>query len=157
MALMKALMSGLAGATAVTLVHETARRNVNSAPRADILGVRAVENVLMAANQQPPTGDQLHQIALAADVVSNTAYYSLVGAGRPRGGLLRGLVLGTLAGIGGITLPGPLGLGEAATERRPETQVMTVAWYLLGGLVAGLVYQLLAGRRAEPATLEMMP
>ena len=107
MALMKALMSGLAGATAVTLVHETARRNVTSAPRADILGVRAVENVLMAANQQPPTGDQLHQIALAADVVSNTAYYSLVGAGRPRGGLLRGLVLGMLAVLAGTTLASP--------------------------------------------------
>jgi hypothetical protein len=153
---MRALVSGLAGALAVTLVHETVRQKVSSAPRADILGVRVIENMLMAANQQPPTGDDLHKMALAADIASNAAYYSLVGAGQPRGGLVRGLVLGLLAGIGGITLPGPLGLGEAPTERTPETRVMTVAWYLLGGIVAGLVYQLTAARRDGQAPVEMM-
>jgi hypothetical protein len=153
---MQALVSGLAGAATVTLVHETVRRQVSSAPRADILGVRVIENVMMAANQQPPTGDQLHKVALAADIASNAAYYSLVGAGKPRGGLWRGLALGLFAGIGGITLPGPLGLGEAPTERSPETQAMTVAWYVLGGLVAGLVYQLVASRRDELNRLEMM-
>ena len=59
--------------------------------------------------------------------------------GSGRHALARGLALGSLAGVGSVLLPGPLGLGEAPTNRTPQTQAMTVAWYTLGGLVAGAV------------------
>ena len=37
-----AIGAGLAGAVALTLVHETARRVIPHAPRVDVIGVRAI-------------------------------------------------------------------------------------------------------------------
>jgi hypothetical protein len=142
MSLFKALGSGLAGALALTVLHETARRILPDAPRADILGMRAIEKALVQQGETPPPDDQLHRLALAGDIAANTLYYSLVGLGGKES-WLAGPALGALAGIGAITLPGPLGLGEAPTERTPQTQAMTVLWYTAGGLVAALAYGLL--------------
>ncbi len=47
--------------------------------------------------------------------------------------------LGLAAGAGALVLPKPLGLGEAPKSRRPATRIMTVAWYLIGGLAAAAV------------------
>jgi hypothetical protein len=55
--------------------------------------------------------------------------------------------LGLAAGLGAVFLPGPLGLGSAPSNRTTQTQAMTVGWYLLGGLAAGLAYQTLGSRR----------
>ena len=74
---------------------------------------------------------------MTGDVVSNALYYSLVGSGRHS--LRRGLPLGVAAGVGGVVLPGPLGLGRGSSNRTPQTQAMTVAWYTVGGAVAGAV------------------
>ncbi len=76
---------------------------------------------------------------MLGDVASNTIYYSLVGV-NPKQPLLSGAVLGGLAGVGAVTLPGPMGLGEAPTTRSPATTAMTIGWYLFGGLVAGAVF-----------------
>ena len=76
-------------------------------------------------------------MTLAGDIVSNAAYYSLTGSGK--NAWLRGGLLGLAAGVGGVVLPGPLGLGTAPSNRTTKTQVMTVAWYLLGGLAAAAV------------------
>ena len=43
-------------------------------------------------------------------------------------------------------MPGPLGLGHAPSNRTVSTQVMTVGWYVLGGLTAAAAYRLLASR-----------
>ncbi|MDX1663427.1 MAG: hypothetical protein R3272_06505 [Candidatus Promineifilaceae bacterium] len=138
-----AIISGLIGSLTLTIIHETARRLLPEAPRADILGVRALEKGMLAAGKQPPTGDALHYTALGADVVVNAAYYSLVGLGGRRGAPLAGLLLGLAGGVGAVALPGPLGLGSEPTTRSPETRAMTVAWYTLAGLVAAAMYTLL--------------
>lgn len=142
MSLFKALGSGLAGALALTVLHETARQIMPDAPRADILGMRAIEKALVKSGEEPPPDDQLHRMALAGDIAANTLYYSLIGLGG-KDAWLAGPALGALAGIGAITLPGPLRLGEAPTERTPQTRAMTVVWYTAGGLVAALAYSLL--------------
>ncbi|GAA4405093.1 hypothetical protein GCM10023187_23170 [Nibrella viscosa] len=139
----KSLLSGLAGAVALTLLHETVRRFVPEAPRADILGMRAIAKGFEAADKELPDEDTLHQMALGGDLVSNTLYYSLVGLSKGKDTLLFGSALGALAGVGALTLPGPLKLGEAPTNRTRETMAMTIAWYLLGGVVAAGTYELL--------------
>ena len=140
-----AVTAGAAGAVALTLVHEGVRRVADDAPRMDVLGERALAAGLRAAGAEPPPEPQLHRLALAGDLASNTAYYSLVGlSGGPEGAVARGLLLGVVAGVGAVYLPGPLGLGEAPSRRTPQTAAMTVAWYTLGGLVAGLAYSALA-------------
>ncbi|HKI03723.1 MAG TPA: hypothetical protein VKK31_17215 [Thermoanaerobaculia bacterium] len=133
---LRALGSGLAGACALTLVHQAARRITDKAPRADILGLRALAKTIRATGRQSPPDDQLYPWTLAGDLVSNSLYYSLVGTNGGTATWLRGTALGLGAGLGALALPGPMGLGSRPTNRTVATQVMTVAWYLLGGLAA---------------------
>ena len=140
--MLKALGSGLVGACALTLIHETARRFIDDAPRMDVLGMRALSKAARAADLDPPV--PLHEAALVGDLVSNSLYYSLVGAGSRREALRNGALLGLAAGLGAVYLPERLGLGRQPTEDSPQTQLMTVAWYLVGGLAAGAAYRALA-------------
>lgn len=150
---LQSLASGLAGACALTLVHQAARKVTMKAPRADILGMRAIAKTIRKVNGQSPPDDQLYKWAMAGDIAANSLYYSLVGAGRRETTWLRGSLLGLGAGIGALTLPGPMGLGTRPTNRTRATQAMTVAWYLLGGLAAAAASQALA-RRGEGAESE---
>lgn len=145
--LVQAISGGIAGACAVTALHESARRTVPEAPRMDILGMRAISRGLEAMGCEPPREERLHEAALAGDLVSNSLYYSLIGLGKPEDAVRNGALLGLAAGLGGVLLPGPLGLGEAPSNRTRATQGMTIAWYLLGGVAAGLAYRYLAARR----------
>lgn len=134
--ILKALAGGLAGACVVTAVHETVRRQVPDAPRMDVLGMRAISKLMLKADLTPPQDkDELHNWAMAGDIVSNTLYYSLAGTGKDA--WWRGTVLGVAAGAGAVLLPGPLGLGEEPSNKTTKTQIMAFSYYLLGGLVAG--------------------
>lgn len=144
MSVIKAVISGIIGAVVLTVIHQVARRRVAEAPRMDILGMRALARTLRLVGQKPPTGQRLYRSALIGDLVTNTLFYSLVGLGKPESALARGVGLGIAAGLGGIVLPEPLGLGKAPSARTPQTQAMTISWYLIGGLVAALVYRAIA-------------
>ena len=145
MKLLPSLAAGFAGAVALTALHETARRlRPADAPRMDVLGMRGLRKLLGKADAPQPDDDTLFDLTMAGDILSNGLYYTLVGSGKHA--VARGLALGALAGVGGVLLPGPLGLGEAPTNRTPQTQAMTVAWYTVGGLVAGAVAQALRKR-----------
>lgn len=141
MKLWSALASGLIGAGVLTLVHEIARRNIDAAPRMDLLGMRAIAQGAEMAGETPPSGDTLFDMAMMGDIVSNALYYSLVGWGAAEGATRRGALLGLAAGVGGVVLPGRLGLGDRPSGRTRATQAMTVAWYTLGGLAAAAAYQ----------------
>ena len=144
---LQALGSGLAGALVLTAVHETARRGISKAPRMDTLGSRAIAQTMESLGQEPPSEPRLHETALIGDVVSNAMFYSLIGLGDPEGAPQRGALLGLAAGIGGVVLPGPMGLGRAPSSRTKATQAMTVGWYTLGGLAAGVAYRMIAEQR----------
>ena len=146
MKLWKALGGGLAGAAVLTLVHETARRINPDAPRMDLLGMRAIAKLMRSAGETPPNKHSLHNLAMAGDMMSNTLYYSLIGACKNKSVWTRGALLGLGAGIGGVLLPGPLGLGEKPSGRTDQTKAMTVAWYLIGGLAAAAVSSSLSGK-----------
>lgn len=145
--MMDAIMSGGAGAVVLTLAHEATRRTVPDAPRMDVLGKRALAAGFRAADITPPGEPAMHAVALGGDLVSNAAYYALVGLGGPDGATGRGALLGLAAGIGAVFLPGPLGLGTAPSRRTRQTALMTVGLYTLGGLAAGAAFGALADRR----------
>jgi hypothetical protein len=146
---LRALGSGFAGACALTLVHQAARKITDKAPRADILGMRALAKIFRKVDTQSPPDDQLYPLTLAGDLVGNAFYYSLVGTAGGLSALARGTALGLAAGLGALALPGPLGLGSRPTNRTTATRVMTVAWYLTGGLAAAGVSALLARSQEE--------
>ena len=140
--MIKALGSGLVGACALTLVHETARRYIDDAPRMDVVGMRAIAKTFRAVDAEPPV--PLHETALVGELVSNSLYYGLVGLGARENALRNGGVLGLAAGLCAVYLPEPLGLGRQPAKNSTETNLMTVAFYLVGGLAAGAAYQALA-------------
>ena len=146
MKILPSLAAGFAGAIALTALHEVARRlRPQDAPRMDVLGERGLRKILNLADLPQPAEGVAYTATMLGDILSNGLYYSLVGSGKHS--LQRGLLLGTAAGVGGVLLPGPMGLGEAPSNRTPQTQAMTVAWYTVGGLVAGAVAQALRQRR----------
>ena len=144
-----AILSGMAGAAALTAVHQAARMVTASAPRMDVVGMRAIargkDAVAGGDFQALPVTDNpaLYNMALAGDMVFNSAYYSMATT------WTRGAALGILAGVGALVLPKKLGLGEAPKSELLSNQIMTVAWYVVGGLAAAWTASCLAEKRAE--------
>ena len=146
MKLLPSLAAGFAGAVALTALHEAARRlRPQDAPRMDVLGERGLRKILRLADLPQPAEGTAYTATMLGDILSNSLYYTLVGSGKHS--VSRGLLLGAVAGAGGVLLPGPMGLGEAPSNRTPQTQAMTVAWYTVGGLVAGAVARALRQHR----------
>ena len=81
-----------------------------------------------------------------ADLASNTALFSLVGMGDDANALAKGALLGAGVGLATATLPPALGLGHQPDEDAPKTQILTVAWYLVGGLTAAAAFRILRSR-----------
>src|SRR5829696_8584915 len=138
-----ALLSGAAGAVALTAVHQAARMITDSAPRMDVVGMRALARGADAADVDVPRDNRLYNMALAGDLVFNSAYYALATT------WVRGTALGLAAGVGALVLPQKMGLGHPPQSQLLSNQVMTVAWYVLGGLAAAWTSQCLKERRAE--------
>jgi hypothetical protein len=144
MSLAKAILSGFVGACALSLLNESARQFIDDAPRLDVLGKRAIALPLMKAGQIPPNDSQLYWISMTGDIVLNTLYYSLVSLGEQEKAFQNGALLGLAAGVGTVILPKHLGLGTEPSARTGQTQMMTVAWYLAGGLAAAATSQALS-------------
>lgn len=130
------ILSGLAGAAVLTLVHELVKKQDTKAPRMDLLGMMALSKIFRGAGKTPPPKDKLYVYTLIGDLLSNALYYSLAGVGKPKKIWQKEIGLGLAAGLGALLLPKPLHLNEEYSNRTPRTQAMTVAYYLIGALVA---------------------
>jgi len=139
MRLLNALAGGFAGAIALNLLHETVKRLDPKAPRIDLLGEEALNKTLKNFKAEPLTGNNLYLATLAGDVISNGLYYSLIGLGKERNLWLKGASLGAAAGFGAIEIPKTVGLNDEPVTKTNRTKILTVAWYLIGGLVAAAV------------------
>ena len=132
----RSLASGIAGALALTAIHEVGRRRIASAPRMDEVAMRLLRKVLPGEHRDPK---RLHQLALAGDLLSNSVYYSVIAAPTRKATWTRAGVLGTAAGLCALFLPKRLGLGAPQNSHRRANQVMTVGWYLAGALATAFV------------------
>lgn len=141
------IISGLAGALALTLLHELLKKNVTAAPRMDKLGQQGLAKVLSASGSEIPPADDLQKLALGGDIIGNSMYYSMVGI-KPKYSLLTGAAIGLSAGIGAVALPGKIGLNEQYSNATNKTQFLTILLYLTGGLVAGGVYTILERKKS---------
>jgi hypothetical protein len=146
MKLLNSLGSGMAGAVALTLVHEGLRRSTPVAPRMDLLGMTALAKLLNKGRLPVPGNTKLFWLTMAGDVLSNTLYYSLSGVGAKKGRTLRGAVLGLAAGIGAVVLPKYIGLPNSPSDRTTTTKLLTTGLYFLGGVVTLLVLKKLDKR-----------
>lgn len=135
----RSLAGGLAGALLLTGMHQLVRYLDKDAPRMDLLGEEVIKKSLKQAGVKPPEGKRLYYTTLAGDILANSLYYSLAGAGRTKNTWVRGINLGLAAGLGGILLPKPLGLNPVYSNKTTRTRLLTVAYYLLGGLASAAV------------------
>lgn len=131
-----ALEGGVAGAAAITLLHETIKKVVPEAPRMDLLGMQATAKGLKGIGAPTPSERKLYAATLTGDLLSNAIFYSFAGIGKKENALTRGAVLGLAAGLGAVLLPKPMGLNQRHSSRTTETQLMTVGLYVLGGVLA---------------------
>lgn len=132
----KNMLGGLIGALVLNVIHTVAKRLDSEAPEVDKLGEEALSKTLGAVGLRPPEGMQLVAATLGADIASNTALYSLIGYGGKKHALARGVIFGAAVGFGTLAIPAKAGLDDAPIKKSLRTQVMTVAWYTIGGLAA---------------------
>jgi hypothetical protein len=137
--LVSSMIGGIAGTVALNILHQAVKQFDHDAPRVDLVGEEAITKGLEKAGITPPTGNSLFTVTMAADLISNAAYYSLIGAGKKKQLLSIGTISGLAAGIGALTLTKPMGLSDAPVTRTDATKIMTVAWYTIGGIVAAAV------------------
>lgn len=131
-----ALEGGVAGAAALTLLHETIKKTVPNAPRMDLLAMNALSKGLKIVGARTPNERKLYGLSLTGDLLSNSIFYSFAGIGKKENALARGAALGLVAGLGAVLLPKPMGIEEGASSRTTATKLMTVGLYVVGGLVA---------------------
>jgi hypothetical protein len=143
----KSLGSGFLGALAVTAANQVGKRVMPGAPRLDVLGMRLTSQAMRKAQLKPLQGLSLYAVSFIGELISNSLFYALVGLGSARSAWLRGALLGLSAGLGAVALPKPLGIGKSPTARTRRMRIATVAWYMLGGLIAALMYQKLENKR----------
>lgn len=143
-----ALASGVAGAVALNVIHETARQILPQAPRMDVIGKRAIKWPAVRMGFTPPQGKTLYRIAIMADILPDAMYYATVAMGDPMHAPRRGLALGLLGGLGAVLLPPMMGLGDQPRATAP-TRIMTIAWYAAAGLVAGSVARSLMNEKTR--------
>ncbi len=132
----KGTIGGLAGACALTLLNEGAKRLDKDAPEMDLLGMNAVARLIKGNDLLTQAADKIFPVALAGNLVSNSLYYSMAESDDNRSTLIRGTLLGLAAGLGAVFLPKALGLKEQATARTVKTKALTITWYLVGGIIA---------------------
>jgi hypothetical protein len=134
------IIAGIAGAAALTAVHQLARHRVANAPRMDVLGKRAIARLTKRPLTEPASAD-LEWLSLTGDLLANSLYYALIGTPSRYGVWQTGAGLGFAAGAGALLLPERLGLGPPPHSDSAANKVMTVAWYLIGGLAAACTFQ----------------
>lgn len=133
------LAGGLAGTLTVASLHEALRRVTSDAPRMDTLDIELIRKGLKVLDKEAPSADELQRWAVGGELVCDTAYYSLAAMGGKKSVWLRGALLGLVAGVTAVVLPGPLGLPKEPSNKTLATQLMTVGLYVAGGLVAAAV------------------
>ncbi len=133
---------GLAGAAMLNVLHETLRKQVPNAPRMDLLGMQVLEKTLAKKGDRYFRRKKLRRWALMGDLLSNTLYYSWIYSPSRSKSWRKGMLLGTLAGLGAVWLPGPLHLQKSASNRTEQTKWMTIALYLTGALTAAATQNL---------------
>jgi len=140
MKLLKSLLAGFTGAMALNILHESVRRLDPDAPRIDLLGEQALSKSIESLNVEAPEGNNLYLATLAGDLVSNGLYYSAIGFGGSKNIYLKGALAGLTAGFGAISIPDKIGLDDAPVTKTDKTKILTVTWYLIGGLVTAAVF-----------------
>ena len=143
MSKIKNLLAGLAGAIALNILHESLKKTSSDMPRVDLLGEEALQKTIQYFGGNLDDKKDLYKATLAGDILGNTLYYSLIGAGNPKYLWPKVAMMGLSAGIGAVSLPEPMGLDPEPVAKNNQVKVLTIGYYVLGAVVTGLALNLL--------------
>ena len=143
MSKIKNLLAGLAGAVALNILHESLKKTSSDMPRVDLLGEEALQKTIQYFGGNLDHKKDLYKATLAGDILGNTLYYSLIGAGNPKYLWPKVAMMGLSAGIGAVSLPEPMGLDPEPVAKNNQVKALTVGYYVIGAVVTGLALNLL--------------
>lgn len=136
------ILAGLGGAIVLTILNETLKNVNGDMPRIDLVGEEAVEKTAEYFGLELHNKESVHGASLVGDLVSNTAYFSLID-GEGKALWVKAAASGILAGLGAVTIPGEIGLDDAPIAKKTTTKVWTVGYYLAGALATAALIGLL--------------
>lgn len=138
----KNIIGGLAGAIVLTLLNESLK-NVNSdMPRIDLVGKEAVQKTAEYFGLDIENSESLLSTVLVSDIISNTAYYSLIN-GEKEELWLKAASAGLLAGLGAVNLPAKMGLEDKPVSKSLTTKALVIGYYLAGALTTAAVIRMM--------------
>ena len=144
-------LGGLAGACTLTVLNEGVKKFDKDAPHLDLLAMNAIAKLMKGTGLKAPSNGSTVPVTLASDLISNSLYFAMAGSAKDKTNtIVRGALLGLGAGLGAVAMAQPLGLDARVSTAPPKTKVLTVAWYVIGGLVAAAVINLLDKKKAKP-------
>ncbi|MFD2966591.1 hypothetical protein [Sphingobacterium bambusae] len=146
MTILKNLLSAFAGSVALNVIHELARKTCVDVPQINRVAEEAIQKSFSSTGMKKPKGKELYRYALTGDIVANTAYFTGVAGKSNKSTLVKGLIMGATAGLGALTLTAPMGLDDTPINRSRKTQILTVLYYVAGGLVSAGVSNYLRNR-----------
>lgn len=147
--MIRSLITGLAGAAALTVAHEIARKSLPNAPRMDLFGLDAIRGVISKAGlgSSIPIADAVLAHPVAGDLISNTLYFSGVGSRRGIGTWIKGAFLGLSAGLGVVGLSGQSKYESKSACTNWSNCATTIGIYTLGGLAAAAMANLIGSKK----------
>ena len=132
------IIAGLGGAIVLTILNETLKNVSPKMPRINLVGEEAVQQTAALVGINMENEDAIMGTALMGDIVSNTAYYSLIN-GEGNDLWLKAAASGFTAGLGAVNLPEKLGLNDEPVAQSMTTKVWTVAYYMIGALATASI------------------
>lgn len=136
------ILAGLGGAIALTLLNESLKKLDNKMPRIDLVGEEAVQKTAAFFGVDIQNKEALIGTTLVSDVVSNTAYYSLIN-NETNDLWFKAASSGLVAGFGAISIPDKIGLNDNPVAKSLPTKVMTMGYYMFGALTTAAILSVL--------------
>lgn len=139
MKLSNAIEGGLTGAATLLLLQQTLRKIDIKAAEATWLKKNKLVKYLKRHGIKNSGNNSKKYVQLAGELLSNAAYFGLIGTGKNKNAVLPGGLLGAVAGLRAAFMPED---DEAdPTENPTKKKILTIALYTLGGLLAGKAMQ----------------
>lgn len=139
----KNFLAGLGGAIVLNILHESFKKSRVDSPRIDLVGEEALQKVAGYFGNKISDKQTLYNATLAGDLISNAAYYSMIG-NSPDQLWGKAVSMGLVAGIGAVTLPEQIGLDDKPVTKNTQVKALTVGFYLAGALATAAILKALS-------------
>jgi hypothetical protein len=146
MNLASAIEGGITGATTLSLIQEALHKIDPKAPRPLLHQSGAIKKLKKKSGKKGSHSGKFY-IKLAGELLATASYFGLSGLGKKKNVVLRGSLLGAMAGLGAAffnedsdeATKAKDGERTAYAEREDmRKKVLTVALYTAGGMLSGI-------------------